>query len=82
MKITRCNNSELVIQAVNKADFDIVLMVAERMEHNSQESLIRTSQEDYELWVHLCARDGLYQAKEWMEEYRIAKSEIKNEAKA
>lgn len=74
MKLTTLNNSELVIQARNDADYEAAVAVAERIEANTGRQMVICSSCEYELWVHLSSCSFNYQAAEWKTEYQLAKA--------
>ena len=76
MRITTTNNSELVIQARNKNDFQAALLVASGMSDSIECAIASTC--EYEFWVHVTANWGNYQASELKDAYAVSKEAIKS----
>ena len=77
MKLTLCNNSELVIKALNETDYKKALLVAEMMTNDSMLDCDIGSVCDDEFIVHMCAVSDLKQASDFKFLYTEAKKSLK-----
>jgi hypothetical protein len=76
MRTTNITNDNLVIQAKNAQDYTQALLVAAKMEENTDGWMVVCSSDDSELWVQVTAVKRGKQAEDFKNEYRLAKAEV------
>ena len=76
MRTTNITNDNLVIQAKNAQDYAQALLVAAKMEENTDGWMVACSADEYEMWVQVTAVKKGKQAADFKNEYNLAKREV------
>jgi hypothetical protein len=76
MRTTNITNDNLVIQAKNAQDYAQALLVAAKMEENTDGWMVVCSADEYEMWVQVTAVKKGKQATDFKNEYNLAKQEV------
>lgn len=76
MRVSNVTNDNLVIQAKSAQDYARAVMVAARIQENTDGNMAVCSSDDCEMWVQITAVWGGKQAQDFKNEYSLAKGEV------